>query len=257
MTILDRLEKHLARFAIPGVIRYIVALNALVFILVHLNPDYAQMLTLDRAAVLRGEVWRLVSWIFLPETTSMLWIFFYLLFTWWLGDLLEQSWGTFRLNVYYFLGMFLCVASAFIFGASGGNLYLNLSLFLAVATLAPNMEILLFFIFPVKIKWVALFSLLFPVAILVFGPLPEKMMVLMCLGNFLLFFGPAFARNVMDRQKTQQRRARFDLARKPENESIHRCEACGVTELSDPDAEFRVTSDGKEFCLKHLGQKTG
>jgi len=257
MTILDRLEKPLARFAIPGLIRYVVALNALVFILVQLNPDYAQMLTLDRGAVLRGEVWRLVTWIFLPETRSLFWIFFYLLFTWWLGDLLEQSWGTFRLNIYYFLGILLSVACALIFGAAGGNLYLNLSLFLAVATLAPNMEILLFFIFPVKIKWVALFSLLFPVSILIFATLPEKMMVLMCLGNFLLFFGPAFSRNLMDRRKTQQRRARFDLAKKSDSESLHRCEACGITEISDPDAEFRVASDGKEFCLKHLGQKTG
>ncbi len=252
MTILDHLERALARYAIPGLIRYVVALSALVFILVALNPGYAEMLTLDRSAILRGEVWRIVSWIFIPGTTSFFWIFFYLLFTWWVGDLLEQSWGTFRVNAYYFLGMFLCVASAFVFGASFGNVFLNLSLFFAVATLAPNLEILLFFVLPVKIKWVALFSLIFPGSVLLFGSLAERMIVLMCLGNYLLFFGPQFVRNRMDRKAVQDRRARFEAAKMPVTETLHRCEVCGVTEVSDPDADFRVVADGREYCTKHL-----
>ena len=70
MTILDRLEKWLGRFAVPGLIRYVVALSALVFILVTINPGYTQMLALDRNAILQGEIWRLASWIFIPETTS-------------------------------------------------------------------------------------------------------------------------------------------------------------------------------------------
>ena len=102
---------------------------------------------------------------------------------------LEGTWGTFRLNAYYFLGMFFCVASALIFGASGGNMFLNLSLFLAVATLAPNMEILFLLVIPLKLKWVALISLLWPAYILVTGSLPVKMIVIMCLGNYLIFFG--------------------------------------------------------------------
>jgi hypothetical protein len=251
MTFLDRLEKSLGRFAIPGLIRYVVALNALVFLIVSFEPGYAAVLDLDRSAILRGEVWRLVTWIFIPETTRIFWIIFYLLFTWWIGDMLESSWGAFRLNAYYLLGMLLCIASALIFGVSGGNFFLNLSLFLAVATLAPNFEILLFLILPVKMKWVALFSLLLPALYLVFGPLSAKMMVIMCLGNYLLFFGPAFLRNRMDQRQTANRRARFQSASKP-SESLHRCETCGATEISHPDAEFRVTADGQEFCLDHL-----
>ena len=255
MTVFDRLERALSRFAIPGLIRYVVALNALVFLLVHITPDYAQVLALDRAAILRGEVWRLVSWIFLPETKDFFWILFYLMFTWWIGDLLEATGGTFRLNAYYVLGMLLCVGSALLFGASGGNLFLNLSLFLAVATLAPNLEILLFLIFPVKIKWVALFSLLLPLSVLVVGPLSEKMIVVMCLGNYLIFFGPAFARGTFDKQKVRERRARFEAARVPANESLHRCGVCGITEQTDPDAEFRVAADGQEYCTRHLPKR--
>jgi hypothetical protein len=251
MTFLDRLEKSFGRFAIPGLIRYVVALNALVFLLVTIEPGYASVLELDRSAVLRGEVWRLVSWIFIPETTRILWIIFYLLFTWWIGDMLEASWGAFRLNAYYFLGMLLCIASALIFGVSGGNFFLNLSLFLAIATIAPNFEILLFLILPVKMKWVALFSLALPALYLIAGPLSAKMMVVMCLGNYLLFFGPTFVRNRMEQRRTADRRARFQGAAKS-SESLHRCETCGATEVSHPEAEFRVTSDGREFCLDHL-----
>jgi len=256
MTVLDRLERVLSRFAIPGLIRYVVGLNALVFILLIISPGYEHVLSLDRSAILRGEVWRLVSWIFLPETTDYFWIIFYLMFTWWIGDLLEESWGTFRLNAYYLLGMLLCVGSALIFGASGGNLFLNLSLFLAVATLAPNLEILLFLIIPVKIKWVALFSLLLPLSVLVFGPLAAKMIVVMCLGNYLLFFGPSFLRGGWDRHKVRERRARFEAASAPATESLHRCEVCGLTEASDPDAEFRVAADGREYCMRHLPVRT-
>ncbi len=251
MTLLDRLEKSLGRYAVPGLIRYVVALNALVFILVTLNPDYVQALQLDPSAVRNGEVWRAFTWIFIPETMSFFWILFYLIFTWWLGDMLEESWGAFRLNAYYFLGMSLCIASALLFGAAGGNFFLNLSLFLAAATLAPNFEILLFMILPVKMKWVALFSLLVPAGYLLLGPLDMKMMVVMCLGNYLLFFGPSFLKNRAETARTGKRRERFEKGLKGE-ETLHRCESCGITEASNPEAEFRVSADGKEYCTEHL-----
>jgi hypothetical protein len=174
---------------------------------------------------------------------------------WWTGDLLEGTWGAFRLNAYYFLGMFFCVASALIFGASGGNVFLNLSLFLAVATLVPNLEILFFFVIPLKLKWVALISLLWPAYILITGSLPVKMIVIMCLGNYLIFFGPSFIRRPHERRKLHHRRAKFEAA-KDTSPTLHRCEACGITEATDPHADFRVASDGKEYCLRHLPNET-
>jgi hypothetical protein len=255
VTVLDRLERHLSRFAIPHLIRYVVALNALVFILVSLDPKYISALVLDRDAILQGQIWRLVSWIFIPETLSPIWVIFYLMIVWWTGDLLESNWGVFRLNAYYFLGMFFCVASALIFGASGGNMFLNLSLFLAVATLAPNLEILFLLIIPLKLKWVALLSLLWPAYILVTGPLPVKMIVVMCLGNYLIFFGPSFIRQLREKRVTDRRRAKFEAA-KDDSPTLHRCEVCGITEVTDPHADFRVASDGKEYCTNHLPNQT-
>ena len=255
MTPLDRFEKHFGRFAIPGLIRYVVGLNALVFLLLAIEPGYASALHLDRTALMQGEVWRLVTWIFIPETTSVFWIIFYLIFTWWIGDMLESNWGAFRLNAYYLLGMLLCIGSALIFGESGGNYFLNLSLFLAVATLAPNFEILLFLVLPVKMKWIAMISLLLPAGVLLFGALPEKMMVVMCLGNYLVFFGPVFFRNRLEERQTAARRSRFQAASSAADQTLHRCEACDATEVSHPEIEFRVTADGREFCMEHLPSK--
>jgi hypothetical protein len=94
------------------------------------------------------------------------------------------------------------------------------------------------------------FSLIVPAGDLLFGPLDMKMMVVMCLGNYLLFFCPTFLRNRMDQRQTANRRARFQSAQT--SEALHRCETCGATEISDPEAEFRVTATGQEFCLDHL-----
>lgn len=251
MTILDRLERHLSRFAVPNLIRYVVALNALVFVLVNQNPEYVTALTLDRNAILQGQVWRLVSWIFIPQDSSLFY-FFYLMFLWWLGDLLEATWGAFRLNLYYLTGIVLCVASALIFGASQGNLSLNLSVLLAVATLAPNLEILILFVIPLKLKWLALVSLLWPMQEMLRGPLAARMIVIMCLANYLIFFGPMFIRRGVENRSIQARRSKFEAAKLPVTETLHRCEVCGATEDSQPDAEFRVSADGHEYCLKHL-----
>jgi len=255
VTILDRLERHLGRFAIPGLIRYVVAFNALAFLLGTLNPGYLEVLSLNSAEILKGEIWRIASWIFIPDITTFPWILLYLWATFWIGDLLEAEWGTFRLNAYYFLGMLLCILSAFIFGASFGNTFLNLSLFLALATLMPNMQILVFFILPLKLKWVALISLIGPLLILATGPLAAKMMVFVSLGNYLLFFGPHFLREARHNRGVAVRRAKFE-ADKVTGETLHRCETCGITEITRPDADFRVTPDGREFCTDHLPKAT-
>lgn len=252
MNVLDRLERRLGRWAIPGLLRYIVALNALVYLLLLAAPGYREVLELDRAAILRGEIWRLLSWIFLPTTLSPLWIFFFLMFTWWVGEMLEGTWGAFRLNVYYFLGAAGCTLSAMLFGASGGNFLLTLSLLLAIATLAPNQEVLLL-IFPIRLKWLAIISIIYPWGLLLLlGPLPIKAMILVCLGNYLLFFGPQLFAGWRNRIAAASRRPQPDTT---SEEPLHLCAACGATELSHPDTEFRVSADGREYCLPCLKKR--
>src|SRR5215210_5140441 len=121
MTFLDSLERRFGRFAIPGLIRIVVGFNALVFVLHKLNPGYLAMLDLIPARVLQGEVWRLVTYIFIPQFGSGFfpdWLsaIFYLGFLWFVGDGLEQAWGAFRLNLFYIVGMIGTTAAAFFFG---------------------------------------------------------------------------------------------------------------------------------------------
>jgi hypothetical protein len=252
MNLLDKLERPLGRFAIPHVMRYVVSLTTLVFLLSLTNPGYSNLLVLDRNAILNGEVWRLFTWIFVPPSFGSAWLLFYLMFmwfTWWVGDSLEVLWGTFRLNVYYAIGVIGCTLAAFLFGTSGGNYLLLLSLLLALATMTPNQEVLLL-IFPVKLKWVALLSLAFPWGLLfVTAPFGVKAMILVCLGNYLLFFGPQMLKLFRDGRRTPA------ILRRPDPtplESLHRCQTCGLTEVADPNADFRVAGDGHEYCLKHL-----
>ncbi len=249
------MEVRLGRHAIPGLIRYVVLFNALVFGLQLVSPGFLSVLALDPARVVSGEVWRLFTWIFIPGTTDPLWILFSLLFLWFLGELLEASWTSFRVNLFYLTGWFLATfAAMFLPGANmgpGANLFLNLSILLAVATLQPNYQILLFFILPVKIKWIAWFSLLLP--LLLFGAASPagKAAIFLSLANYLLFFAPGFFMGRVQRAKTASRKARFD-ASKLQDEPLHSCSICGRTDESHPDLEFRVAADGNEYCTDHL-----
>jgi len=255
MQLLNTLEKRLGHFAIPGLVRYVIALNAFVFLLGMMDPQYVGMLEFDRAAILSGQVWRIVSWIFIPTTTSLLWIFCYLSFTWWVGDSLEATWGTFRLNIYCLLGFLGCIAGGWLFGVNGGNYMLSLTLLLAAATLAPNLQILLFYIIPMKLKWVAAIGMIFPVYLFVFGGLAGQAIVVLCLANYLVFFGPDLFRQAAMNRATSVRRAKFAASSISPDTTLHRCAGCGRTEVSNPELDFRVSADGNEYCTAHLPAK--
>ena len=252
MSLLNKLEKALGRFAVTGLIRYVVVLNALVFILGKLDPDYVHMLTLNREAIMAGQVWRLVTWIFVPNTFGLIWFIFYLLFTWWMGDLIESTWGSFRLNLYYITGYLGCTAAALIFGQSFGNVALNTSLLYAAGTIAPELQIMLFGIVPLRLKWVALFSAVLLGLTMVTGDWGIRATIVVSYLNYLLFFGPTFFRYSAESRKIAARRAKFQIAKQPDTETLHRCATCGRTEVSNPELDFRVSADGQEYCTAHL-----
>src|SRR4029079_5581664 len=140
MTWLDKLEHRFGRFAVPGLIRIIVALTALVYILALINPGFISVLTLDPARILQGEVWRLVTYIFIPGSIGApgsmmqpLWLLLALWFLLYIGDRLEHAWGAFRLNLYFLVGMIGTTVAAFLFGARFSNAMLASSLFFAFA----------------------------------------------------------------------------------------------------------------------------
>src|SRR5262249_41737172 len=165
MPVLDKLERRLGFLGIPGFMRIVVAFNALVFLLVRLNPGFRSTLDLDPQRILHGEIWRLITYIFLPQTDSFLWVILVLWFLWFIGEGLEQAWGAFRLTLYFIVGMIGTTAAAFFFGARFSNSMLYASLFFAFARFYPDQVIYLFFILPAKIKWIAWVS----AAFLLFG----------------------------------------------------------------------------------------
>jgi membrane associated rhomboid family serine protease len=252
MNLLGKLERRIGFIAIPGLIRIIVAFNALVFILVRLNPDFQFVLELNPSRIMQGEVWRLVTYIFLPQTFHALWIIFVLWFLWFIGEGLEQAWGAFRLTLYFFVGMIGTTVAAFFFGANFSNSMLSAALFFAFARFYPNEVIYVFFILPLKVKWVAWVAVAFLAYGFVIGSNSYRMALLAAVSNFLIFFGPGFLHDWRHRHEVAERRKRFEDAARNESEPLHRCTVCGATELSDPNLDFRVASDGEEYCTSHL-----
>lgn len=256
MNWLDKLERRFGHIAVPGLIRIVVVLNLVVFVLLHFNGNFARPLVLDPDRVLRGEVWRLVTYLFLPTTADPIMLLFALYFLWIMGDGLEQEWGAFRLNVFYFCGMIATTAVAFfITRSSVTNAFLNLSVFLAFATVLPDFEVLLFFILPVKVKWLGLLSALFLGVTVVLAHYPANLVPIVSLANYFLFFGPQFFQTAAAKREEMRRRARFEaVSHAGATETRHRCVVCGKTEVDDPELEFRVAEDDREYCMAHLDQ---
>ena len=259
---INSLERRFANLAIPGLIRIVVAFNALVYLLLQVRPEFVETLTLRPDRVMAGEVWRLVTYIFIPQvsptgTLSVLWAFFYLSMLWLFGDGLEQAWGSFRLNLYYGLGIIGTTVAVFLLGSSDGTgVFLNLSLTFAFATLFPDFPILLFFLFPVRVKWIALFTLFLVLVQAITGSMVERFAIVVSFANYLVFFGSEWVRLWREQGRAVVRRQTFQAAsRTGEDEALHHCKVCGKTELTAPDLEFRVAADGEEYCQTHLASR--
>jgi hypothetical protein len=253
---IDRAERNFGHLAIPNLMRVIAAFNALVFVLYKFSPRFLEAITLDPSAVMRGEVWRLVSYIFIPSIggpiTDWLIAALYIWYIWWLGDGLESAMGSFRVNLFYGLGMLGTTVAAFFTQANFSTAMLNNSLLFAFARFYPEMMIYLMGLIPVKVKWMAWFSGFGLLIGFVFGEWAYRLALLVALANFFVFFGKEIFQDAVQRRDVQTRRSRFEKAQIPDDEALHRCEVCGRTENVAPDLEFRVAKDGHEYCTEHL-----
>lgn len=256
MNWLNTLERKYRQLAIPDLIKYIVFLQAVVYLLQMFDPRIVRHLILIPSLVLQGEVWRLITFLFIPPQTSILWIFFILYFYYMVGSALEQTWGSFKFTLYYLIGALGTIVGAFLSGIGWNALYLHLSLFLAFACLFPDFQILLFFILPVKVKYLAYLNGFFLAYTILFQPLPFKLGALASLINFFLFFGPSLIRSLGRRNRLLHTRRRFSQGLKTgQRETIHSCRVCGITEKEDPLMEFRYCSQcsgDDEYCMDHL-----
>ena len=190
MNWLNRLERRVGRHYIRHLMKYLTIAMLGVFILEYLplSKSAWYLLYFDRALILRGEIWRLITFIFLPPSGSLIFILLSLYFYYFLGTSLENHWGGARFNIYYAIGILGNIVAGFLTGAAT-NSYLNTSLLLSFAVLYPDMEFMLFFFLPVKVRWIGWAWGLYLMYQLFVVPWTYKVALVLSLLPFVLFFG--------------------------------------------------------------------
>lgn len=266
------------RFGIPNLMRVIVIGNVAVYVLMLLtqanDANALSFLTFNLNALLHGEVWRLVTFVFVPAYSSPFALLISLYFYYWIGSTLERQWGTAKFNLYYISGALLTVLGVVLASLITGNPYLtaagtgyvNLSMFFAFAFLFPDTTVLLFFILPVKMKWLAyLDCALFAFDIIkAIGAHNWAGVVLpiVALLNFAVFIWPEVhylkerAKYQNSRKTVQFRQAQQQQAKQAQQQGYrHKCAVCGRTDTDYPDLQFRYCSKcvGYHcFCQDHI-----
>ncbi len=267
--------KH-PRFGIPNLMLYVVIGNAIVWLFTLFagfsgsGVPFLSALYFSPYHILRGEVWRLVTFVIIPNSTSILaLIFFY--FYYMIGRTVERQWGPGKFTIYFLSGVLLTVLYGFLayfvfhINLAVSAQFIYLSLFFTFATLYPDMQVLLFFIIPIKIKWLAIVDALFFLYEIVTSPFPGNLLPIVAVLNYLLFCGGdlvyAFKRlfggsrrqrqNTVD-FKNEVRRMQYEQKQRT---YTRRCEVCGRTDTDDPNLEFRYCSRCAGyhcFCMDHI-----
>jgi hypothetical protein len=255
---LNFLERRFGRYAIPELTWKLIGLQVAVYIFGIFFPEFYGALFLDPTRVLQGEIWRLISYIFIPPAFGagdVIYMFFYAYFFLLIGGSLEHEWGAFRYNMFWLIGMLGTTFFAFFaVGGSISNIYLMMSLFLAFATLFPDYVIYVFLILPVRVKYLAYLDAVMLLILFVGGDWSTKVGVLVAFANYLLFFGPTFWQLARVRFETEGRRKQFRQAKREQSgdSAFHECAVCSRTDVTNPELEFRVGADGHEYCMEHL-----
>ena len=278
---LDRFCYKHPRFGIPNLMLVVVIGNALVWLLDQFSPGFSlsSVLSFVPYYILRGEVWRLVTFVFVPTTNKVLLLAISLYFYYWIGSILERQWGTTKFTVFYLLGLVLNIIAGFILYlvlpypvATISMHYVNLSMFFAFATLYGDMQVLLIII-PVKVKWLAwadaaLFALDIILALAKIPSLGLLALVgvvapIVAILNYLIFFWDDLMATMgrVKRQtahRTSRQTVNFKQATRHAQQTkgyIHKCAVCGKTDTDYPDEEFRYCSKCNGYycyCSEHI-----
>ena len=186
------LERKLRRYAINDLMKYVVfgqgILYALMMVMPTLGYRLYRLMTLTRSGLFSGQIWRLVTFIFVPPSSSPVFVIFSLYFYYMIGMSLERRWGKVKFNLYYFIGMLAAIVACLLTGYAG-NTFLNLSLFFAFAAMFPEEEVLLFMILPIKMKYLAVLDAAIYAYQFLVGSASTKITIVLCLANVFLFLG--------------------------------------------------------------------
>ena len=276
---MSKWEKKFGKYAIRNLPLILILCYVVGYVIELINPTFLFFLTLDPYAILHGQIWRIFTWIIIPPSSLGIFTVIMLLFYYNLGTSLERTWGTWRFNVYLLSGMFFTVVGSFMwFGVqyllAGGmepqvaaaissiasqyfsTYYINMSIFLAFAATFPNIQVLLMFVIPVKVKWLGfIYGAILAWEFIFVGNLVVRIAIGSSLLNFVIFFFTSRGRIHMS-PKQVKRRAEFKQEiRKSPKITKHKCAICGRTDEDDSMLEFRFCSKcsgNYEYCQDHL-----
>jgi hypothetical protein len=250
-SLLDTLERRLGFIAVPGLVRYIMFLQVGIWIMAQLNgtalQGLGQWVAFSASRILSGEWWRAFTFIFYPTGGGVLWMLMSAMFMIWAADVIEQAWGSFRLTLYMLASMLCVLVHGLFVGAEGLNSFFILEgLTMAFALYAPEVEIMLYGIIPLRMKWIGWIAAGHCFFVCFGTSLTGH--VLASLVPFFVVFGPGFVQMMKHRSVVAQRRSRFAAAARADSEALSTCHLCGKTDVSHPQLEFRVTAEGKDIC---------
>ncbi len=272
---MSNFERKFGKYAIKNLSLMLIMCYAVGYLIIFINPLFLGYLRLNPYAILHGQIWRLVTWVVVPPPSSNVFFVLIMLYLYYsLGTSLERTWGTYRYNVYLFSGMLFTVLGSFLLMIFGHLLYgmtmeeasiigsmyfstyyINMSIFLAFAVTFPEVEMLLMFIIPIKVK---VLGIIYGVVLLVeffYGNIYSRFAMAASLFNFLVFWIGSRNHIHMSPKQVKRRQQFKREVRRNTGVTKHKCAICGRTELDGDDLEFRICSkcEGNyEYCQDHL-----
>ena len=252
-------------FGIKNLMMYISIANVAFWVLGAINRPFLSYLSFDAAAILHGQVWRLVTFMLYPPSTGLLaFIAFY--FYYWIGSTLEQYWGSGQFTIYFFSGVILTILYGFlIYFITGSNVrldsqYIYLSMFFSFAALFPDMQVLFLYIIPIKMKYLAIVDAVFFALAVITNPFPVNLLPIVAVLNFFIFCGGDLFRHVRPNRASRStvnfRKESRRIRREQQSKLYtHKCAVCGRTDVDYPNLEFRYCSRCQGyhcFCIDHI-----
>ena len=280
---IDRFCAKHPRFGIPNLMKILVIMQVIVYVLdfiTGLTMGYAwsTYLYFVPAYIFHGQLWRLITWLVIPNASNPFLLLISCYFYYWIASTLERQWGTARFNLFYLSGAVLSVVLGLVMALCQPmysiylmdlSYYLNLSIFLILATMFGDMQVMLFFILRIKMKWLAIIDVVLIVAdmaeLFAAGAWSYALVPLAAFINYFIFTWPFWSMKlgivkhktdptVINFKKAQQQAKRVEKTQQTQGYR-HKCSVCGVTDAIEPEMEFRYCSkcDGYHcYCANHI-----
>lgn len=277
---MSNFEKKFGKYAIKNLSLTLIMCYAAGYLIEMVLPGLFYFLTLNPYAIIHGQVWRLVTWILIPpDSSNLFFVLLMLYFYYSLGTSLERTWGTYRYNVYIFSGMLFTIIGSFLmmgycylvrpadmvaYGPSVffsavsplfSTYYVNMSIFLAFAATFPEVQVLLMFIIPIKVKVLGIIYGVMLIANFIQGSAYSRFAMAASLFNFVVFWITSKNHIHMSLKQVKRRQEYRREVKRNTGVTKHKCAICGRTELDSPDLEFRFCSKcngNYEYCQEHL-----